>query len=109
MAGEYHAAVSESNQRVCAQRKEQARVVFRKRNQVFHIHALQTLLRDEVAEQVMEQQAIVPVKIAPPASDTCIPDRSYRQEIQIRKGELSISLPDSVSAAYILEIIKGIS
>ena len=69
----------------------------------------QALLRDEVAEQVMEQQAIVPVKISPPASDTCIPDRSSRQEVEIRKGELSISLPDSVSAAYLLEIIKGLS
>ena len=69
----------------------------------------QSLLRDEVAEQVMEQQAIVPVKIAPPASGTRIPDRSSRQEVEIRKGELSISLPDSVSAAYILEIIKGLS
>lgn len=69
----------------------------------------QALLRDEVAEQVMEQQAIVPVKISPPASDTCIPDRSSQQEIEIRKGELSISLPDSVSAVYILEIIKGLS
>ena len=69
----------------------------------------QALLRDEVAEQVMEQQAIVPVKIAPPASDARIPDRSSRRETEIRKGELSISLPDSVSAAYILEIIKGLS
>ena len=46
----------------------------------------QALLRDEVAEQVMEQQAIVPVKIAPPASGTRIPDRSSRQEVEIRKG-----------------------
>ena len=69
----------------------------------------QALLRDEVAEQVMEQQAIVPVKIAPPSCGTRIPDRSSRQEVEIRKGELSISLPNSVSAAYILEIIKGLS
>lgn len=69
----------------------------------------QALLRDEVAEQVMEQQAIVPVKITPPVSNTRIPDRSSRQEIQIRKGEMSISLPSSLPATYILEIIKGLS
>lgn len=69
----------------------------------------QALLRDEVAEQVMEQQAIVPVKITLPATDTRIPARSTRQEIQIRKGEMSISLPSSLPATYILELIKGLS
>ena len=56
----------------------------------------QALLRDEVADQVMEQQTIVP--------DTALP-----QEIHIRKGEVSISLPCCLPAAYILEIIKGLA
>ncbi len=70
----------------------------------------QALLRDEAAEQVMEQQAIVPVKIAPPAPVNNIPvDASPAAEIHIRKGELSVALPSSLPAAYILEIIKGLS
>lgn len=65
----------------------------------------QALLRNEVAEQVMEQQAIVPVKIAPPASGTRIPDRSSRQEVEIRKGELSISLPNSEAVPIIKNVV----
>ena len=69
----------------------------------------QALLRDEVAGQVMEQQAIVPVKIAPPAPVNSIPADATPTEIHIRKGEVSVTLPSSLSAAYILEIIKGLS
>lgn len=69
----------------------------------------QALLRDEAAEQVMEQQAIVPVKIAPPASVNSVPTDVSPAEIHIRKGELSVALPSSLPAAYILEIIKGLS
>lgn len=69
----------------------------------------QALLRDEVAGQVMEQQAIVPVKIAPPAPVNSIPADAASTEIHIRKGEVSVTLPSSLSAAYILEIIKGLS
>ena len=58
----------------------------------------QALLRDEVADQVMEQQTIVPVKIAPPIVSAPHPDTALPQEIHIRKG-----------AAYILEIIKGLA
>lgn len=69
----------------------------------------QALLRDEVVEQVMEQQAIVPVKIMPP---THVEDHSAvapQPEIHIQKGALSISLPSSLPATYILEIVKGLS
>ena len=69
----------------------------------------QALLRDEAAEQVMEQQSIVPVKIAPPVSANRFSDNSLSQEIHIQKGEMSISLPSTLPAAYILEIIKGLS
>ena len=69
----------------------------------------QALLRDEVADQVMEQQTIVPVKIAPPIVSVPHPDTALPQEIHIRKGEVSISLPCCLSAAYILEIIKGLA
>jgi len=69
----------------------------------------QALLRDEVAGQVMEQQAIVPVKIAPPAPTNNIPEDASPTEIYIRKGELSVALPSSLPTAYILEIIKGLS
>ena len=68
----------------------------------------QALLRDEVAEQVMEQQAIVPVKIT---SLTPVEDHSEttQSEIRIRKGELSIFLLSSLPVAYILEIVKGLA
>lgn len=69
----------------------------------------QALLRDEAAEQIMEHQAIVPVKIAPPAPVNSIPADASSPEIRIRKGELSVALPSSLPAAYILEIIKGFS
>lgn len=69
----------------------------------------QALLRDEMADQVMEQQAIVPVKIAPPSVSIPHPDSALSQEIHIKKGEMSISLPCSLPAAYILEIIKGLA
>lgn len=69
----------------------------------------QALLRDEAAEQVIEQQAIVPVKFAPPAPVNNIPVGASPAEIHIRKGELSVALPSSLPAAYILEIIKGLS
>lgn len=69
----------------------------------------QALLRDEVADQVMEQQTIVPVKIAPPIVSAPHPDTALPQEIHIRKGEVSISLPCCLPAAYILEIIKGLA
>lgn len=69
----------------------------------------QALLRDEAAEQVMEQQAIVPVKVTPPAPANSVPADVSPAEIHIRKGELSITLPSSLPAAYILEIIKGLS
>ena len=69
----------------------------------------QALLRDEAAEQVMEQQAIVPVKITPPAPINNIPADTSSAEIHIRKGEVSVTLPSSLPTAYILEIIKGLS
>ena len=69
----------------------------------------QALLRDEAAEQVLEQQAIVPVKIAPPAPVNNTPIDASPAEIHIRKGEISVALPSSLPAAYILEIIKGLS
>lgn len=69
----------------------------------------QTVLRDEVADQVLEQQAIVPVKIAPPTASTPHLDTELLQEIHIQKGEMSISLPSSLPASYVLEIIKGFS
>ena len=43
----------------------------------------QALLRDEVADQVMEQQTIVPVKIAPPIVSAPHPDTALPQEILI--------------------------
>ncbi|UYJ34697.1 MAG: hypothetical protein OGM67_14275 [Oscillospiraceae bacterium] len=43
----------------------------------------QALLRDEAAGKVMEQQAIVPVKIAPPASVNSIPANESHLEIRI--------------------------
>lgn len=61
----------------------------------------QALLRDEAAEQVLEQQAIVPVKIASPAPVNNIPVDTSPSEIHIRKGELSVALPSSLPAAYI--------
>lgn len=45
----------------------------------------QALLRDEAAGKVMEQQAIVPVKIAPPAPVNSIPANESHQEIRIQK------------------------
>ena len=69
----------------------------------------QALLRDEAAEQIMEQQAIVPVKIAPPAPVNSIPADASSPETRIRKGEFSVALPSSLPAAYIQEIIKGLS
>ena len=69
----------------------------------------QALLRDEVAGQVMEQRAIVPVKITPPAPVNSVPTDVSPAEIHIRKGELSVALPSSLPTAYILEIIKGLS
>lgn len=67
----------------------------------------QALLRDEAAEQVMERQTIVPLKVAPPVSASSI-SAIPQQEIRIEKGELSISLPSSLPATYILEIMKGL-
>lgn len=69
----------------------------------------QALLRDEVAGKVMEQQAIVPVKIAPPAPVNSIPANKSHQEIRIQKDVVSISLPSTLPAAYILEIVKGLA
>lgn len=66
----------------------------------------QALLRDEVAEQIMEQQVIVPVKITPPAP---VNSNAAPAEIHIRKGEVSVTLPSSLPVAYILEIVKGLS
>ena len=54
-------------------------------------------------------QAIVPVKIAPPIVSSPHPDTDLSQEIHIKKGEMSISFPCSLPAAYILEIIKGLA
>ena len=70
----------------------------------------QALLRDEAAGKVMvEQQAIVPVKIAPPAPVNSIPANESHLEIRIQKDGVSISLPSTLPAAYILEIVKGLA
>lgn len=69
----------------------------------------QALLRDEAAGKVMEQQAIVPVKIAPPALVNSIPANESHLEIRIQKDGVSISLPSTLPAAYILEIVKGLA
>lgn len=70
----------------------------------------QALLRDEAARKVMvEQQAIVPVKIAPPAPVNSIPANESHLEIRIQKDGVSISLPSTLPAAYILEIVKGLA
>ena len=57
----------------------------------------------------MEQQAIVPVKIAPPAPVNSIPANKSHQEIRIQKDGVSIFLPSTLPAAYILEIVKGLA
>ena len=60
----------------------------------------QALLRDEAAGKVMEQQAIVPVKIAPPAPVNSIPANKSHQEIRIQKDGVSIFLPSTLPAVY---------
>lgn len=69
----------------------------------------QAQLRDEAAERVMERQAIGPVRIAPPKADSDFPAEASLEKIQIRKGELSVVLPSTLSAAYVLEIVKGLT
>ena len=69
----------------------------------------QAQLRDEAAERVMERQAIVPVRIASPEADSDFPAEASLEKIQIRKGELSVVLPSTLSAAYVLEIVKELT
>ena len=57
----------------------------------------------------MERQAIVPVRIAPPEADSDFPAEASLEKIQIRKGELSVVLPSTLSAAYVLEIVKELT
>ena len=65
--------------------------------------------RDEAAERVMERQVIVPVKRAPPEANSAFPVEASVEKIQIRKGELSVVLPSTLPAAYVLEIVKGLA
>lgn len=68
------------------------------------------LLRDEVAGQLMEKQSIVPVRIAPPvlkSAERCS-EWAADGEISIEKGAVTIRFPASVSADYLVRVIKGI-
>lgn len=67
------------------------------------------LLRDEAAGKILNQQAIVPVTVAVPSAEKNFNEISPIQDICIQKGDLSIRLPGSLPAEYILGIVKGLT
>ncbi len=71
----------------------------------------QNILRDELAGQIIERQAIVPVTITPPPMITS-PEQhaasATQSEICIETGSLSVHLPASIPADYLLTIIRGL-
>lgn len=71
----------------------------------------QNLLRDELAGQIIERNAIVPVTIAPPPmieNPKQHTASAARSEIRIEAGGLSIHLPASVPTDYLLTVIRGL-
>lgn len=68
----------------------------------------QARLRDELAGQIMEEQAIVPVKIAAPIPIDVPAQTMPLSEIRLQKDKLVIQLPSSLPAEYILAIAKGL-
>lgn len=71
----------------------------------------QSLLRDELAGQIMERQAIVPVTIAPPpviAKAEQSSEPKIHEDICIETGSLAIRFPASVPTDYLLTVIRGL-
>lgn len=73
----------------------------------------QGILREELSEQILSVQAIVPVQIQSPLEDTATMRISNSEEadstIWIEVGEVRIHLPKDISAEYLADLVKGLA